>query len=208
MSSACESLVILLHGVGASGADLAPLSEVLRPFLPDAACVSPAAPNPFDADPSRRQWFSIVAVDDGNRVERVAAARAGFDRVVAHEIEKAGLGGRLGRVAFFGFSQGAIMALDALADGRWPAAAVVAASGRLVLAPGPKAAKATPVLLLHGDRDDVVPAAETPRAERLLKAAGFAVEAHVHPGLGHSVSYEGLQAAGKFLARLLGRPAG
>ena len=201
--SSRESLVVLLHGVGGSGADLAALGGALRPFLPNAAFVSPDAPNPFDADPSRRQWFSIVAVDDRNRAERVAAARAGFDRVVAHEIDQVGLGGRLERVAFFGFSQGAIMALDALAGGRWPVAAVVAASGRLVLPPGPKAAKATPVLLLHGDRDDVVPAAETRQAERLLRGAGFAVEAHVYPSLGHSVSYEGLQAAGKFLARSL-----
>ena len=206
MSSA-ESLVIMLHGVGASGADLAPLSGPLKRFLPNAAFASPDAPNPFGGAPSGRQWFSIAGVSDANRAQRIAGARAGFDRVVAHEIEKAGLADRLDRVAFFGFSQGAILSLDAIADGRWPVAAVVAASGRLVLPPGRNAAKGTPVLLLHGEQDNVVAAAETPRAERLLKDAGFAVEARLYPRLGHSISFEGIEAAGAFLARWVGGPA-
>jgi phospholipase/carboxylesterase len=204
MPSPDGSLVIFLHGVGASGADLAPLSGLLRRFLPAAAFASPDAPKPFDGGVPGRQWFSIAGVNDANRGERVAGARAGFDRVVNHEIEKAGFRGRLDRIAFFGFSQGAILSLDAVADGRWPIAAVVAASGRLVLPPGPKAAKATPVLLLHGDQDNVIPAAETPRAERLLREAGLAVEARLYPDLGHSISSEGLDAAGAFLARRLG----
>ncbi len=203
MSASPDSLVILLHGVGADGANLAPLSEALEPFLPDAAFVAPDAPERFEGGGSGRQWFSIVGVGDANRQERVFKARAGFDRVVAREIERAGFAGRIDRVALFGFSQGAILSLDALADGRWPVAAVVAASGRLVTPVGPKAAMATPVLILHGERDEVIAAAEAGRAERALEAAGFTVEAHVYPGLGHSLSPRGLEAAGRFLAQKL-----
>ena len=86
--------------------------------------------------------------------------------------------------------------------------AVVAASGRLATTPGPKPAVATPVLLLHGDRDQVVPPAETVRAKEALSQAGFSVEAHVYPGLGHSISPEGLATAGRFLAKHLPGAAG
>ncbi len=207
MPSTPSSLVILLHGVGANGADLAPLGGALKAFLPDTAFVSPDAPEPFEAGGAGRQWFSVVGVSDANRGARVERARAGFDRVVAREIERAGFAGQLDRVVFFGFSQGAILSLDALADGRWPVAAVVAASGRLVTPIGPKPASATPVLVLHGERDEVISAAEAPRAKRILEDAGFAVEAHVYSGLGHSISPEGLAAAGAFLARRLAKPA-
>ncbi len=203
MPASPESLVILLHGVGASGANLVPLGEALEAFLPDAMFVAPDAPEPFAGGGSGRQWFSIIGVSDANREERVLKARAGFDRVVAREIERAGFAGRLDRVALFGFSQGAILSLDALADGRWPVAAVVAASGRLVPPVGPKAALSTPVLILHGERDEVIAAAEAGRAKRALEAAGFEVEAHVYPGLGHGVSPHGLETAGRFLARRL-----
>ena len=118
---------------------------------------------------------------------------------------RSGGDGRLDHVAFFGFSQGAIMSLDAIATGRWPVGAVVAASGRLALPPGLMAAPKTPVLLLHGERDDVVPVEETVRANHILKSAGFAVDARVYPNLGHSISPEGVQAAGEFLAAKLAR---
>ena len=208
MAFSPETLLVLLHGVGSNGANLAPLGEALQEFLPGAAIAAPDAPHPFDAGGDGRQWFSVVGVNDANRARRVVEARADFDRVVAREIDMAGFAGRLDRVAFFGFSQGAILSLDALADGRWPVAAVVAASGRLAVPVGPKPAAATPALILHGERDEVIPAAEATRAQRLLEAAGFSVEARVYPGLGHSVSIEGLEAAAAFLAGRLERPAG
>ena len=103
-----QNLVIVLHGVGATGADLAPQSETLRGLLPDTAFAASDAPDPFEGGGLRPPWFSVVGIDTANRAQRVEQARAGFDRVVAEEIDKAGLSGRLDRVAFFGFSQGAI----------------------------------------------------------------------------------------------------
>jgi hypothetical protein len=50
---------------------------------------------------------------------------------VASEIEKHGFAGRFDRIAFFGVSQGAIMALDAVASGRWPVRAAAATNLRL-----------------------------------------------------------------------------
>jgi phospholipase/carboxylesterase len=202
MSDPSESLVIFLHGVGANGADLAPLADTLFPFLPASVFASPDGPERFDGGGSGRQWFSVAGVTQANRSERVQHARAGFDRVVSSEIEKHGLAGRLDRVAFFGFSQGAIMALDAVATGRWPVRAVVAASGRLATKPEAND-PFTKILVMHGENDPVIPAQETRLAAERLRAAGFEVEAKLYPGLAHSLSAEGVETAGKFLARQL-----
>ena len=51
-----------------------------------------------------------------------------------------------------------------------------------------------------------VPAEESRRAATRLKAAGFAVETRFFARLGHSISGEGVEAAGTFLARAL-KPA-
>ncbi len=204
MSRMTESLVVFLHGVGASGADLAPLAEPLSAFVPSAAFAWPNAPAPFDGGELGRQWFSVAGVGADNRQERVERAREGFDRVVKAAIAERGFADRLDRVALFGFSQGAIMALDAIASGRWPVAAVVAAAGRLPGADDPlRAAVAMPVLLLHGEADTVVPAEESRRAAARLKAARFAVDTRFFPQLGHALSAEGVEAAGAFLARAL-----
>lgn len=207
MSGSNDSLVVFLHGVGALGADLAPLAEPLSAFLPSTVFAAPDAPARFDGGGPARQWFSVAGISLDNRQQRVEQAREAFDRVISATLAERGFAGRLDRVALFGFSQGAIMALDAIASGRWPVAAVVAASGRLPIAVEPSpAAATTSVLLLHGEFDAVVPAEESRRAAPRLKAAGFAVETRFFPRLGHSISGEGVEAAGTFLARAL-KPA-
>ncbi len=204
MSGANDSLVVFLHGVGASGADLAPLAEPLSAFLPSTAFAAPDAPARFDGGELGRQWFSIAGVGADNRQQRIEQAREGFDRVVSAALAERGFAGRLDRVALFGFSQGAMMALDAVASGRWPVAAVVAAARRRAGAADPlPAAAATPALLLHGEADAMVPAEESRRAATRLKAAGFNVEARFFARLGHAISGEGVAAAGAFLARAL-----
>jgi phospholipase/carboxylesterase len=196
------SLAILLHGVGASGRDLAPLADALERYLPGTQFATPDAPHAFDEGPGR-QWFSVAGVSAQNRPQRVAAARAEFDRVVNAELDRFGLSGEPERVALIGFSQGAIMALDALATGRWPVAAVVAFSGRLATPAPLQPPAGARALLVHGADDSVIPAEETRQAAARLAQAGVAVESRLLPGLGHTISLEGVALAGAFVA---GRP--
>jgi len=197
-----KSLIIMLHGVGSSGNDLVPLGQGWRPELPDTAFAAPDAPFPFEHG-AGYQWFSIAGVTEGNRPERVARARAAFDAVLLRLMADHGLADRPQRVVLVGFSQGSIMALDALASGRWPVAGVVAFSGRLSsplpLTPSP----GVPVLLIHGEQDSVINPLETQRAAASLQKLGVAAQAVILPGLGHSVSKEGVARAGDFIAQAL-----
>lgn len=197
-----RKLVILLHGVGSSGSNLMPLGKAWARALPDTDFVSPDGPEAFDLG-AGRQWFSVKGVTEANRPARVVSARATFDRVLKEIIEAHGQTGHLDRVALVGFSQGSIMALDALASGRWPVAAIVAFSGRLAspspLTPSPS----TRALLIHGDADPVMPLAESERAVTMLRSAGVAADLRVLAGIGHTISDEGAQIAGAFLAGTL-----
>lgn len=205
MDQTPTSLVILLHGVGSSGDDIGALADHLAPALPGAVFACPDAPEPFDRGGPGRQWFSVAGVTPANRPTRIADARAGFDQTIGEIITAAGFASRLDRVAFVGFSQGSIMALDAVASGRWPVAAVVAFSGRLAspspLAPAPH----TRCLLVHGSADMVIPAGETLAAAEHLTALGLAVEHIIEPGEGHSISANGLGRAIAFLTQTLGK---
>ncbi|MGH2343484.1 alpha/beta hydrolase [Segnochrobactraceae bacterium EtOH-i3] len=198
-----RSLVILLHGVGSCGADLAPLGELWAAALPTTDFAAPDGPFAFDQGSDGRQWFSIRGVTEENRAARVVEARAAFDRILTETAAAHGLADHPERVALVGFSQGSIMALDGLASGRWPVAGVVAFSGRLA-SPEPFAPPAgARAVLIHGADDPIMPVETSADAETRLKAAGVRVNRFVLPDLGHSISAKGVQIAAGVLADML-----
>ena len=58
--------------------------------------------------------------------------------------------------------------------------------------------------LVHGEFDEVVETDLSRDAETKLKAAGYDATLHVSPGIGHSISTDGLDFASAFLKRALG----
>lgn len=201
------SVVVFVHGYGADGADLLGLAEPLAPHLPGTTFYAPDGPEASAVNPAGRQWFSIPWMDGSSPAEaqagllRSADDLNGFlDGVLAAE----GLGND--RLALVGFSQGTMLSLF-VAPRRAPAlAGVVGFSGR-VLAPERLAADTVsrpPVLLAHGDRDEVVPFADLRLAGEALTGAGFDVSTHVMRGTGHGISPDGLSAALHFLRGVLG----
>jgi phospholipase/carboxylesterase len=111
-------------------------------------------------------------------------------------------------LALVGFSQGTMMALHVGLRRATAPAAIVGYSGVLVVPPEVDpdkfAAEITsrpPVLLVHGDRDDLIPPQALFQATQGLAALEVPVEWHLSPGVGHGIDGEGLRHGGEFLAR-------
>lgn len=196
-----RQIVILLHGLGADGSDLIGLAPSWAPLLPDAAFVAPDAPYPCDMAPFGRQWFSL---QDRSPATILAAVRATApildafidEALAAHDLDDS-------RLALVGFSQGTMMSLYVgLRRAKTPAA-IIGYSGALVGAealPGEIRTR-PPVLLVHGEADEIVPAFLQPRAVAALEAAGVPVEHLLRPGLGHGIDPAGLERGAEFLGR-------
>jgi phospholipase/carboxylesterase len=58
-----------------------------------------------------------------------------------------------------------------------------------------------PILLVHGDRDELIPVQTLFQAAQGLAALGLSVEWHLSAGIGHGIDAEGLRHGGEFLAR-------
>ena len=188
------TLVLMLHGVGSNGADLAGLVPYFQPILPDAIFLSPDAPQPFGTGGNGRQWFSVAGITDANRPARVVAARAGLDALIDSSVAQT----KARHVILIGFSQGAIMALDALARGK--VAEAVAFAGRLAFdgtpTPDPKAR----ALLVGGTADQVMPHHLSTEAAERLSATGVATKVAILPGVTHTITAEGITLAQAFIA--------
>ena len=205
-SGRARSLVVFVHGYGANGADLLDIADVLAPHLPDTAFVAPDAAERIPGAPMGLQWFPIPRFDGSSEdqalagLHRAAADISAFaDQRLAHE--------KIGpqALAFVGFSQGAMMSLHVAPRRATAPAAVVAISGRLIQ-PERLATEALgkpPILVLHGDQDQVVDFAEMALAANALSAAGFDTYGHVMKGMGHGISQDGLAATLGFLKQFL-----
>jgi phospholipase/carboxylesterase len=105
-------------------------------------------------------------------------------------------------VIIMGFSQGALMSLEAGLNYQGNIEAIVSMSG-FIEYPGktmahPSAPRKTPILLVHGEWDPVVQEEDTQETMKVLRRAGY------HPVLkeflmGHKVTYNTINAVSTFL---------
>ena len=208
-AAAARKLVVFLHGYGADGNDLIEIGRAWQPLLPDAAFVSPHAPEPCAGAPMGRQWFGLTFRDPDERWRGVNAAAPMLNQFLDAELARRKL--PPSALALVGFSQGTMMALHVGLRRPTPPAGIVGYSGLLALPTGAAAEAVAseihsrpPVLLVHGDRDDLIPAQALFQAAQGLAALGVPAEWHLSAGLGHGIDGEGLRHGGEFLARRLG----
>ena len=207
-SGKAKHLVVFLHGYGADGNDLIEIGRAWQSLLPDAAFVSPHAPRPCGQAPMWREWFPLTFRNVEERWTGVNMAAPVLQSFLDAELARHALPpSALGLV---GFSQGTMMALHVGLRRVAAPAAIVGYSGMLVVpenvAPERFAAEITsrpPVLLVHGDNDDLIPVQALFHAAQGLAALGIPAEWHVSPGVGHGIDQEGLRQGGEFLSRFL-----
>lgn len=182
-----ELLFLLFHGVGANAQDMAPLATRLAAEYPQAAVVCLNAPQAFDANGAGAtgfQWFSVEGVTESTRAERIAQALPHFVATVRMLQARFGVGWQ--HTALAGFSQGAIMSLEAVQAEPALAGRVLAFSGRHATAPAHPPLDTT-VHFFHGMDDRVItPGPAIDSAQRLV-ALGGDVTADVVPGIAHQL---------------------
>jgi phospholipase/carboxylesterase len=203
---AARQLVVFLHGYGADGNDLIDIGRAWQGLMPQAAFVSPHAPEPCGQAPTGRQWFPLTMRDPNERWLGVNKAAPILERFLDTELTRRQL--PPSALALVGFSQGTMMALHVGLRRRIPPAAIVGYSGLFVVEaeadPDKFAAEIgsrPPILLVHGDKDDLIPVQALFRAASALSALDVPVEWHISAGIGHGIDQEGLRHGGEFLAR-------
>jgi phospholipase/carboxylesterase len=206
-----RQLVVFLHGYGADGNDLIDIGRAWQQILPDAAFVSPHAPEPCAQAPVGRQWFGLTFRDPDERWIGVNKAAPVLERFLDAELARRKL--PPGALALVGFSQGTMMSLHIGLRRAIAPAAIVGYSGMLVLPKDVPAESVAgeiksrpPILLAHGDQDELIPPQALFHAAQALAQLGVPVEWHLSAGIGHGIDGEGLRHGGEFLARRFRTP--
>jgi phospholipase/carboxylesterase len=194
-----DRLIVFCHGYGADGNDLIGLGAEWQRLMPAAAFASPNAPQPCAGSPMGYQWFPITRMDPVEMMRGVESAAPALNAFIDAELARLSLDGS--RLALVGFSQGTMMSLHVGLRRKIAPAAIVGYSGALA---GPEhllneIQSRPPVLLIHGDADQMIPVQALQMAANGLAAAGVPVRWHVSHGIGHGIAPDGLDLGGKFL---------
>jgi phospholipase/carboxylesterase len=205
-SGAARQLIVFLHGYGADGNDLIEIGRAWQGLLPQAAFMAPHAPEPCSQAPVGRQWFPLTFRNPDERWLGVNKAAPGLNQFLDAELRRRSL--PPSALALVGFSQGTMMALHVGLRRAAAPAAIVGYSGLFVVpenvdpdAFAGEVRARPPVLLVHGDRDDLIPVQALFHATQALASLEIPVEWHISSGIGHGIDQEGLRHGGEFLAR-------
>ncbi len=203
--------IIILHGLGADGSDFVPVAHELRldavgpvRFVFPHAPTRPVTINGGHVMPA---WYDILGLDSNNHREDEAGLRDSQAEVEALVAKEKSRGVAAGKIVLAGFSQGCAMALMTGLRHPEKLAGLVGLSGYLPLAAQlaaerHEANRATPIFLVHGTQDPVIPIARARQSRDVLVGAGHTVEWHEYP-MPHSVCQPEIVDLNRWLLRVL-----
>ena len=200
-----NEIVIFFHGYGADGSDLISLSDAFSKILPNSVFYSPNAPQKCEMGGFGYQWFPIKQKNDGSLDLNAKNEILNSVKLINYYIDKiesdTGISSK--NFILIGFSQGTMMVLETLLSREKKISAVVGFSGGFLNVKNnvSKINLDTPILLVHGDEDNVVPMEMTKMAKKNLNSLGYFVNTYFSKGLGHGISLDGLAEATKFLKK-------
>jgi phospholipase/carboxylesterase len=181
--SLADKAVVMLHGRGASAADIASLQRVLH--LGDMAIYAPQATN--------HSWYpySFMAPVEDNQPALDSALDL-VDQVVT-EIEANGIAAE--QIYFVGFSQGACLTLEYTSRHAKRYGGIIAFTGGLIGQQLDTSSyggdfSGTPVYISTGDPDQHVPVSRVQETATILRRMNASVTEAIYPGRPHTISAE------------------
>ena len=182
-------LVIALHGRGDKAENFAKVAEELALPVRTVVARGPVAWGRFNG----RQWWEMRHDDPSKKARALAVA---VDRLATLVDQLKKTYPQAGPPVVYGFSQGGMLALEALARRPGLFKAVAALSARLESKKGharPTKTQRIPVLLTAGRKDRVIPPEQTQAAAKALTKLGYPVEV-VSFERAHTIDFASLRA--------------
>ena len=198
-----NSLVVLLHGIGADALDLIPLAEYWSKNLKKTKFYSLNAPYPYKLAPSGRQWFDLEDRDQTRILKEIDSVKPMIISFLEKKLKFHNLQYR--NLILVGFSQGTMVALNLTLTMNKEVRGVLGYSGGVILSKSGKIKinSQPKICLIHGKNDEVVPNRMMEATKIVLKDNSIDINTHLIDNLGHSINEEGLKIGQNFLVKYL-----
>ncbi|XP_049850960.1 uncharacterized protein LOC126324502 [Schistocerca gregaria] len=192
-----KGTVILIHGLGDSGAGWLPTAKQIQRAIPSAKFILPNAPNApvtMNMGMVMPSWYDILTLEDKAKQDfnGLEKSKAYFLSLIKAEADS---GVQSEKIILMGFSQGGACSLYTGYSCPYKLGGIVSLSGYLPIAERfherlDKTNINTPFLLCHGLVDDLIKTRWSRESSEILKNAGIPGELRFYKNLGHFTSEE------------------
>jgi len=196
-----NSAIILFHGYGGDGKDISALTYNWKRFLPNTVFLCPDAHEKCSINPSGFQWFDSSKDDPKYIIERSLKAEEIIHKFIKEVKELYKLDNS--KICLSGFSQGCMMSINIGLTSDENFNCVVGFSGKIIdkdnLAK--RISSTTKMLLLHGDKDAVVPSSNLLDAKDFLLRNKIEVETNMISDCDHHIPIKSSSIALNYLKK-------
>jgi phospholipase/carboxylesterase len=194
-----KKLVVMLHGVGSYGDDLIALAPIMSHKLPECHFFSPNGIEAYDMAAFGYQWFSLRDRSWPVLMPQIAKNTILLQNIIKQKQQELDLTNA--QTILLGFSQGTMMASYLTLAESASYYAMIGFSGRLA---HPEIIKNTntPICLIHGKEDQVVPYQESEKFQQYATLHNINCQLKIVSNLAHSIDMSGIEFAINFLKKL------
>ena len=198
-----NSLVVLLHGIGADAFDLIPLAKYWSITLEKTKFYSLHAPYQYNLAPSGRQWFNLEDRDQTRILKEIDLVKPIVLTFLKKKLKDHNLNYK--DLILVGFSQGTMIALNLALTIKEEVRGVLGYSGGVILTKSGKIEinSKPKICLVHGKDDEIVPKKMMEATKIVLNDNYIDIDTHLIENLGHSINQECLEIGQNFLVKYL-----
>ena len=198
-----NSAIILLHGYGGDGSDIASLTLSWKRFLPETIFLCPNGPEKCPINPSGFQWFDLTKEDPVYILEQSIKAEQRLELFINEIKKKYKLNNS--QICISGFSQGCMMSINLGLIAKENYNCIVGFSGKIINQNDISARKKskTKMLLIHGENDEIVPPKYLLEAKDFLIRNKINIETRMIKNCDHHIPVEASSVALNYIKKNL-----
>ena len=197
-----NNAVILLHGYGGDGNDIAPVTINWKRFLPNTIFICPDGPETCSINPTGYQWFDLNSEDEEYITKKALEAEKILKKFIAEIKNEFDL--LNSNICLSGFSQGCMMSINVGLSEKEKFAGILGFSGKVInkVDLDSRIFSKPSTLLIHGDQDEIVPPVNLLEAKDFFERNKIGIITKMIKGCGHNIPIEASSTGLIFLKKI------
>ena len=197
-----KNAVILCHGYGGDGNDISILANYWKNYLPDTIFLCPDAPEKCAVSSVGYQWFDLMDQSKQQILTKSLVAEMKLNQLIDEVKVQNNL--EANKIILGGFSQGCMISLQTGIKRKDKINSIIGYSGKIIdtehlsknIVSRPK------VILMHGDKDEIVPINFFLEAKEFFIKNNYPVELKSFKNCEHRIPQEGSSLGLEFIKKI------